>query len=427
MSNLLSQASLVMIPSGYKEDVVYSQIPTSGAGDLSFTRASNGTRVNSAGLVEVCPWNLVEYSEQFDNGAWTAVNCSIVANDAIAPNGTTTADKFTTTSTTTECEVRASNFSILSNVGIPFTTSVYAKKGTANFLRIRNLFSTVTVIERNGWFNLNTGTLGTIDAGQTGTITDVGNGWYRCTLTGLVGSGGNANLLDIGFTNADNTSFPTTSVYGYLWGAQLNIGSIAKPYFPTTDRLNVPRLTYQNGGGGCPSLLLEKQSTNLVYPSEDFTNANWVASNLTITANDATSPDGTQNAEKFVTTSTSIENQVRFGTFAILTNVGSSYTVSVYAKKGTADFLRIRNLFVQDGATSGNAWFNLSTGAVGTVQASQTASMQSMGNGWYRCILTGVVGSSNNYNFVDIGFTNTDATNYPSTSVNGYVWGAQLE
>jgi hypothetical protein len=66
MSNLLEQASLVMIPSGYKEDIVYSVIPTSGAGDLSFTRASNGTRINSAGLVEDVPWNLVEYSEQFD-------------------------------------------------------------------------------------------------------------------------------------------------------------------------------------------------------------------------------------------------------------------------------------------------------------------------------------------------------------------------
>jgi hypothetical protein len=48
MSNLLEQASLVLIPSGYKEDVVYSQIPLDGAGDLSFSRASNGTRVNSA-------------------------------------------------------------------------------------------------------------------------------------------------------------------------------------------------------------------------------------------------------------------------------------------------------------------------------------------------------------------------------------------
>jgi hypothetical protein len=165
----------------------------------------------------------------------------------------------------------------------------------------------------------------------------------------------------------------------------------------------------------------------LLYPSEDFSNANWGPSNLTITANDTTSPDGTQNADKLTTTSTSIETQVRIGGFSILGVIGAPYTTTVFAKKGTADFLRIRNLFVQDGATLGNAWFNLSTGAVGTVQSSQTASMQNMGNGWYRCILTGVVGTYNQYDLVDIGFTNTDGTNFPTTSVNGYVWGAQLE
>ena len=86
MSDLLNSASLVMIPSGYKEDVVYSQIPTDGSGDMAFTRASNGTRVNSAGLVEVTPWNLVEYSEDFTNGFWQKVDSSVSGNTAIAPN-----------------------------------------------------------------------------------------------------------------------------------------------------------------------------------------------------------------------------------------------------------------------------------------------------------------------------------------------------
>jgi hypothetical protein len=57
MSDLLNSVSLVMIPSGYAEDKVYSAVPTDGSGDLSFTRSSNGTRINSAGLVEVVPWN----------------------------------------------------------------------------------------------------------------------------------------------------------------------------------------------------------------------------------------------------------------------------------------------------------------------------------------------------------------------------------
>jgi hypothetical protein len=96
MSDLLNSASLVMIPSGYKEDVVYSQIPTDGSGDLSFTRASNGTRINSAGLVEVVAWNLAEQSESFDNVAWvktTDGQVTITANATTAPNGTLTADK----------------------------------------------------------------------------------------------------------------------------------------------------------------------------------------------------------------------------------------------------------------------------------------------------------------------------------------------
>jgi len=83
MSDLLNSASLVMIPSGYKEDVVYSQIPTDGSGDLSFTRASNGTRVNSAGLVEVVPWNLALQSETFDNASWVKSNSTITANNPL--------------------------------------------------------------------------------------------------------------------------------------------------------------------------------------------------------------------------------------------------------------------------------------------------------------------------------------------------------
>jgi hypothetical protein len=403
MSTLLEQASLVLIPSGYKEDVVYSQIPTSGAGDLSFTRASNGTRINSAGLVEVVAWNLLSNSEQFTSAnGWFAntaggSTATQTSDYGVAPNGTTTADRIqlALNSGAYADWVLVPTLPIV--VGQTYTYSIYLKSlsGTPNFV----------------YFGIGGG-VGDRDA----TITSE---WVRYTTT---------------FTATATDVYPrfliqsgTSSTIDILaWGYQLNIGSTAKPYFPTTDRLNVPRLTYQNGGGGCPSLLLEKQSTNLLTWSEDFTQTDWMSSNLTISANDAISPDGTQNAEKFTTTSTSIENQVRQGTFSILANVGSSYTTSVYAKKGTANYLRIRNLFVQNGDSFGNAWFNLNTGAVGTVQSSQTASMQNMGNGWYRCILTGVVGSSNNFNFVDIGFSDGE-TNIPTTSVNGYVWGAQLE
>jgi hypothetical protein len=299
MSTLLEQASLVMIPSGYKEDIVYSQIPTSGAGDLSFTRASNGTRINSAGLVEVVPWNLLEQSEGFDNAVWGAdAGNSKTANTTTAPNGTVTADTITASPTNVMNVYQI----ITTNDGV-FSYTVYLKKDATNLISIY-IYQTFgsSAFKALGEINFDNGTF-TPSIG-TGTIESVGNGWFRVSVT--------ANLL----SGANSFGIYTTSDTGtrnvYIWGAQLNIGSTAKPYFPTTDRLNVPRLTYQNGGGGCPSLLLEKQSTNYI----DFSNtSNWgVSSTITKTQNttDLLSPDGTNNATKIVSTAGTGDTSVAF-------------------------------------------------------------------------------------------------------------------
>jgi hypothetical protein len=304
MSNLLSQASLVMIPSGYKEDVVYSAVPTNGNGDLSFTRASNGTRINSAGLVEVCPWNLAQYSEEFNNAIYTVKNAiTIVENSTTAPNGTSTADLIYPNSSGTFRYVAQ----ILSQSTNIYTTSIYAKAQNKSVI-----WMYMDDSDTNGivYFDLSDGTM-SVTAGSSstpiGTMTAVGNGWYRCTFT----TGANTSLSSgsgFGVCDAKGSAYATASGTNgvYLWGYQANIGSTAKPYFPTTDRLNVPRLTYQNGGGGCPSLLLEKQSTNLQTYSQDFTNVAWtklgqgVGDTAVVTANYAISPDGTQNATRFV-------------------------------------------------------------------------------------------------------------------------------
>jgi len=66
---------------------------------------------------------------------------------------------------------------------------------------------------------------------------------------------------------------------------------------------NTPRLNYPLIDGvvsGCPSLLLEPQSTNLVPYSEDLTTL--TKTNTTITANQAISPDGTLNADEIIGT-----------------------------------------------------------------------------------------------------------------------------
>jgi hypothetical protein len=288
MSNLLEQASLVMIPSGYKEDVVYSEIPLDGSGDMSFTRSSNGTRVNSAGLVEVVPWNLLQQSNTFNTTWVSAGPGATTTSGQTDPNAGSNAWLLSKLGATGRIQQTV-------NVGGVQTFFIYAKKNTSDYILI-NVFDGTTSHEC--WFNLSTGAVGTQNS-STGAIESVGNGWYKCsvTSTNLFASG----IIQI-YQSDGNGNVTGASGSIYIFNSQLNIGSTAKPYFPTTDRLNVPRLTYQNGGGGCPSLLLEKQSTNLLSYSQDFTNAYWSKLNqgigdvAVVTANYAISPDGTQNA-----------------------------------------------------------------------------------------------------------------------------------
>jgi hypothetical protein len=330
--SLLDTASLIVTPNAYAESKLYSVIPSDGSGDMSVVRATTATRVNSAGLVELVPYNLVQYSEQFDNAAWDKANATITANSVASPSGIQDADTLTTTSTTVENYTRFGTFSILGNVGSSYTTSVYAKKGSGTFLRIRNLFVNNGGSDGNAWFDLTNGSVGTIQSSQTATIEDAGNGWWRCSLTGVVGSSNNFNFIDFGFTNTDGTNFPSTSINGYLWGAQLVEGTTALPYQKTETRLNIPRLDYSNGT--CPSLLVEPQRTNLALYSSSFDNAFWNKFNgLTVTANNAVSPDGTQNADTLnVSNNSNILYGVLTGTF-----IGNTYTFSLYAK-GSGNF-----------------------------------------------------------------------------------------
>ena len=326
MSDLLNQASLVLIPSGYKEDVVYSAIPTNGNGDLSFTRASNGTRVNSAGLVEVVPWNLLQQSETF-NTTWGASNTVVTANQTTAPNGTTTADLIVDNASNTSHSLTQGVTNL--SVGLDYYYFIYVKNNNHTWVALRH--------DNGGtfnFFNIATGVKGT-NAQANSTIENVGNGWYKLTVPFTVAS--SSSGPEFYLASADGTySYAGTGTGVYIWGASYTLS--AKPYFPTTDRLNVPRLTYQNGGGGCPSLLLEKQSTNLCLYSEQFDNASWAKINANggsapiVTANYGISPDGTQNAERIQLARTTTNGSYSY-VYQSLSVVSSTvYTWSVWLK-----------------------------------------------------------------------------------------------
>jgi len=383
-------ASLVVIPSGYKTSKVYAEKPTDGSGDLAFTRTGDtATRVNSAGLIEKVRTNLVLQSNTFST-TWVNSDSNETSGQA-GYDGTNNAWRLTTT---------ISGGFIYQSVAINGLTtfSIYAKAGTQNGII---LYSAHVAQGIN--FNLSTGVVGAafVAAPSGSLIESIGNGWYRCSITV---SSSSTNVFRIYVSDGSNTSLGNVLIQN----AQVEAGDVATAYIPTTTAAvsvgpvaNVPRLDYL--GSSCPRLLLEGQRSNLVTFSEQLNNAAWISAGGTVTSNTATSPDGYQNAD----TLTGARYQTGFAS--------NQYTVSCFAKKVDGDGLFVLRL---DVPTSFSAQFNLNNGTIVSTSAGYTSTITNYGNGWYRCTLTTPV-STTISNFVLVSASVSAASTY--------VWGAQCE
>ena len=115
MANLLEKASIILTPTAYSDGKMHSAKPivstNPSVGDFDFSRASVATRVNEQGLIEEVAsglpridytdgsgsWlleptatNLITYSEDFSNVAWTkqaGITITINTADVISPSG----------------------------------------------------------------------------------------------------------------------------------------------------------------------------------------------------------------------------------------------------------------------------------------------------------------------------------------------------
>ena len=187
-----------------------------------------------------------------------------------------------------------------------------------------------------------------------------------------------------------------------------------------TPRLNYPLLdgVVQDN----PALLLEPSRTNTQPYSEQFDNAAWTKGNSSISANQITSPDGSQTADKWIEASdTSVKHQLY--DFSNISSAGT-YHFSCFFKKNERTRIAMGSL---SGGAEG-AIFDLDNGTI--VRASDgvtTASeIQDYGNGWYRCIVTIVTTGA-----VTVGFTlvssGTTTTYNGDGSSSVYLWGAMIE
>jgi len=293
--------------------------------EFTFTRGSNlaATRVAANGLIEKGRENLLLQSNQFDT-TWVSVTASVTSGQS-GYDGSNDAWLLSKSAASGRIYQNAS----VSGVA---TYSVYAKSNDLDWLFIIGTPSSYP----EAYFNLSNGTIGNTSNHQNfigANIEDVGNGWYRCSITF------NDSLGQFRIYPADgNNDFSGTSGSIYIQDAQLEQGLVATDYIETGASTvqaglleDEPRIDYTGGTG---SLLLEPSRTNLFTQSEYYGSGGWSINNGTLTTNYAVSPEGVQNASK-INFSAGGE-MVRTTEFT----AGQAYTFSFYAKveSGTFDF-----------------------------------------------------------------------------------------
>ena len=280
----------------------------------SFTsRASSATYVDdTTGLITTTPVNLMAVSEEFDQ--WTiAPNAAVTANAAAAPDGTFTADRV---SFTTGYIFRGASGIIKPST--IYTISIYVKDNGTDFYKQTLDDKGFGGLRYETAFTFSTKTFTTSGSGAANMATpiyeEVGDGWFRIIQTITVQATANSIIFMNRFGTQDN----------FLWGAQIEEGSTATTYIPTTSTISgAPR--YENG-----ELLLEEARTNLLSYSGSIGPGNdgFVTNATTVTTNADTAPDGT-------TTATRLSSDVGFAYVTESLTSGVDYVFSFYAKTST--------------------------------------------------------------------------------------------
>lgn len=233
--------------------------------------------------------------------------------------------------------------------------------------------------------------------------------WQRFTVTATF-AGGNTDLaINVHLRlKANAVSAPVI----YAWGAQLEE--------------NAGATTYQKTGVNNWGPLFQASSLarkNWVLQSNGFDQTAWNKTNMSVTPNATTAPDGSNNGVKLaaIATATTSCNQVVNGS-----GFAAANTYSIFVKKGSGA-TQANSFVLRNAATSTNllnVTVNYDTGAITYITGSTGVTMYKLPNGWWRLSMTATSGISNGDNIqVYSGFIGNSET----AGVFCYVFGAQLE
>ncbi|CAB4134640.1 hypothetical protein UFOVP274_14 [uncultured Caudovirales phage] len=316
--------------------------------------------------------NLLTYSQDFTNVAWNKQFATVVSNTAVAPDETTTASLIYPTSTGPTREIYQA-VTIATEVR---THSVYVKSAGFTWVYL----GSNDPLPAGVFFNLSgNGAVGTKATNWNGTITPVGNGWFRITATSPSVL---QTYLVVATVDGDNTTTATTNGTSgiYIWGAQLVQGSVPGDYRATTSAA-LPVLYSDPIGGVTAEKLCEDAAT----------------------------------AEHFVQQIFSITKGVRA-------------TFSGYVKAAERQYVTLYAIFYD--LTPSRITFNLNDGTASTITSGGNLTVNpsvNMGNGWWRFSFTMDTGTGAVAPLIAFETNNGSTYNYLGDGSSGiYVWGSDL-
>ena len=171
--------------------------------------------------------------------------------------------------------------------------------------------------------------------------------------------------------------------------------------------------------------VLRGGATNLMTRSEEFDNAAWTKTNVTVSANTVVAPDGTLTADKVALNTASGFHEI-LNPFTSVS--GTAYTGSYFVKAAEHRFVQLLGpgtVFAE------YANFDLVSGTR-TAGTSGFGAIQSVGNGWYRISLSATALSASVSARISLALIESGtagrAASFTGDGFSGiYIWGAQLE
>jgi hypothetical protein len=224
--------------------VANGDMVTCSSGQARVMPGTDGTAINGL-LVEASRTNIALQSQAFDNGAvWVASGSvaaapTVTANAAVAPDGTTTAERVQLPSV-------SSGWSLIQQTGLgaagTYSEFVYAKGNG-----------------QSGSFIINLGNASCLTCNYTNGV------WAQCKQEGRVLAA--AVPFSIGQDVSDCGGGPYGSQDFFLWGAQMELGTFASSYIATTSASVTRAAEVADVAISLPTLTALSVADTLILPS----------------------------------------------------------------------------------------------------------------------------------------------------------------